>query len=140
MEGVNKIVRGAQSSDRRVSSQSRERSWRRTALKIWNKLTEHEVFGRAAQLAYYWLFSIFPLLIFLTTLLAFLPMRRNLDQWIGAGHGKLSVAEQARLIASFQDLTGNIFALCSVSLILYAEIKYRRDSREKMLCYSLTVQ
>ncbi|MGE0126763.1 MAG: YihY/virulence factor BrkB family protein [Blastocatellales bacterium] len=62
---------------------SRDLTWRQTALKIWNKLFEDDVFGRAAQLAYYWLFSIFPLLIFLTTLLAFLPMRRNLDQWIG---------------------------------------------------------
>ncbi len=57
-------------------------SWQ-AALKIWDKIFEDDVFGRAAQLAYYWLFSIFPLLIFLTTLLAFLPMRRNLDQWIG---------------------------------------------------------
>src|SRR5262245_10483281 len=56
----------------------------RAALKIWNKIFEDDVLGRAAQLAYYWLFSIFPLLIFLTTLLAFLPLRRNLDQWIGA--------------------------------------------------------
>src|SRR5512145_1303849 len=57
-----------------------ELTWRGAALKIWNKIFDDDVFGRAAQLAYYWLFSIFPLLIFLTTLLAFLPMRRNLDQ------------------------------------------------------------
>ncbi|MCG3159685.1 MAG: hypothetical protein JMDDDDMK_00700 [Acidobacteria bacterium] len=56
---------------------------RQATITIWNKLFEDEVFGRSAQLAYYWLFSIFPMLIFLTTLLAFLPMRRNLDQWIG---------------------------------------------------------
>jgi membrane protein len=59
-------------------------SWRRAAIRVWNKLFDDNVFARAAQLAYYWLFSIFPLLIFLTTLLAFLPMRQNLDQWIGA--------------------------------------------------------
>jgi membrane protein len=84
MEGVDKIVRDAQSADKRVSSPPHELTWRRAALEIWNKTTEHDVFGRAAQLAYYWLFSMFPLLIFLTTLLAFVPMRRNLDQWIGA--------------------------------------------------------
>ena len=58
-------------------------TWWRAIPIIWNKILDEEVFGRAAQLAYYWLFSIFPLLIFLTTLLGFLPIKRNLDQWIG---------------------------------------------------------
>jgi membrane protein len=57
--------------------------WRQVVARVWRKLFEDEVFGRAAQLAYYWLFSIFPLLIFLTTLLAFLPMRRNMEIWMG---------------------------------------------------------
>src|SRR5215470_1076047 len=82
MEGVDKIASDAQSSGLRAPS--RELTWRQAAPKIWKKIADDNVFGRAAQLAYYWLFSMFPLLIFLTTLLAFLPMRRNLDQWIGA--------------------------------------------------------
>jgi len=104
MEEVNKVVRDAQSSGLRVSSPSRERTWRRTALKIWNKLTEDDVFGRAAQLAYYWLFSMFPLLIFLTTLLAFLPMRRNLDQWIGAFSAVLPPEAYTLLNNTFQQI------------------------------------
>lgn len=104
MEGVNKIVRDAQSSDLRVTSPSREPAWRRTALKIWDRLTEHDVFGRSAQLAYYWFFSIFPLLIFLTTLLAFLPMRRNLDQWIGAFSAVLPPEAYALLNSTFQQI------------------------------------
>src|SRR5262245_55812640 len=59
-------------------------SFRQIVSKVWNKIFEDEVFGRAAQLAYYWLFSLFPLFIFLTTLLAFLPISKELDQWIGA--------------------------------------------------------
>ena len=39
---------------------------------IWRRLFEDDVFGRAAQLAYYWLFSVFPMLIFLTALLAYI--------------------------------------------------------------------
>ncbi|HEX5080957.1 MAG TPA: YihY/virulence factor BrkB family protein [Blastocatellia bacterium] len=105
MEGVNKIVSDAQSSDLRVASPSPERSWRRIALEIWNKLSEDDVFGRAAQLAYYWLFSIFPLLIFLTTLLAFLPMRRNLDQWIGAVSAVLPPDAYSLLNNTFQQIT-----------------------------------
>jgi membrane protein len=105
MEGVNKIMSDAQSSDLRVASPSPDRNWRRTALEIWNKLSEDDVFGRAAQLAYYWLFSIFPLLIFLTTLLAFLPMRRNLDQWIGAVSAVLPPEAYTLLNNTFQQIT-----------------------------------
>src|SRR5262245_27216348 len=81
LEGVDKIASDAPSSG--LAAPSRQLNWWPAAHKIWNKLFDDNVFGRAAQLAYYWLFSIFPLLIFLTTLLAFLPMRRDLDQWIG---------------------------------------------------------
>jgi membrane protein len=56
---------------------------RQVVVLVWNNLFKDEVLGRAAQLAYFWLFSLFPLLIFLTTLLAFLPLRRDLNQWIG---------------------------------------------------------
>jgi len=77
---------------------------RQTAIKIWNKLFDDEVFGRAAQLAYYWLFSIFPLLIFLTTLLAFLPMRRNLDQWIGMLGAFLPAEAYTLLNNTFQQI------------------------------------
>lgn len=50
------------------------RHWREVTLEIYNRIFEDDIFGRAAQLSYYWLFSIFPLLIFLTALLAYLPM------------------------------------------------------------------
>jgi len=54
--------------------------------RLWNKTLDDDVFGRAAQLAYYWLFSLFPLLIFLTALLAYLPepIPRKLDYWLSA--------------------------------------------------------
>jgi membrane protein len=39
---------------------------------VYERLFEDDVFGRAAQLAYYWLFSIFPMLLFLTALLAYI--------------------------------------------------------------------
>src|SRR5262249_38295884 len=77
---------------------------RQAALKIWKKLFDDDVFGRAAQLAYYWLFSIFPLLIFLTTLLAFLPMRRNLDQWVGAFGAVLPPEAYTLLNNTFQQI------------------------------------
>ncbi|HEX9004182.1 MAG TPA: YihY/virulence factor BrkB family protein [Blastocatellia bacterium] len=53
-----------------------------TLRRLWDKVFEDEVFGRAAQLAYYWFFSLFPLLIFLTALLAYLPIRDKTNSWL----------------------------------------------------------
>ncbi|MEK7829486.1 MAG: YihY/virulence factor BrkB family protein, partial [Acidobacteriota bacterium] len=74
---------------------------------LWDNIFEDDVFGRSAQLAYYWLFSLFPLLIFLTALLAFLPLPipRKLDYWLGALNNVLP-ADAYRLInTTFQQVT-----------------------------------
>ena len=42
--------------------------------KLWKRVHEDDVFGRAAQLAYFFLLSLFPLLIFLVTLFPYLPI------------------------------------------------------------------
>jgi membrane protein len=44
------------------------------AKRVWNELDADEVGDRAAALSYYFLFSLFPALLFLTALLAFLPL------------------------------------------------------------------
>ncbi|MFE8701468.1 YihY/virulence factor BrkB family protein [Cytobacillus sp. FJAT-54145] len=41
---------------------------------LWKRVGEDDVFGLAAQLAYFFLLSLFPLLIFLVTLLPYLPI------------------------------------------------------------------
>ncbi|WP_077324544.1 YihY/virulence factor BrkB family protein [Virgibacillus siamensis] len=41
---------------------------------IFEQITEHDVFGIAAQLAYFFLLSLFPFLLFLMTLVGFLPI------------------------------------------------------------------
>lgn len=56
--------------------------WKRFAFAVWDKLWDDEVFGRSAQLAYYWLFSLFPLLIFLTTIVSRSPLTRILSHWM----------------------------------------------------------
>jgi membrane protein len=121
MEGVDKIASDAQSPGLRAPS--RELIWRQAALKLWKKIFTDNVFGRAAQLAYYWLFSIFPLLIFLTTLLAFLPMRRELDQWIGAFSAVLPPEAYALLNSTFQQIAnqqrGGLLSF-SIFLILWS--------------------
>src|SRR5215471_7397028 len=100
-ERVNVKPRPVARSPRRSAAKPRI-AWRQILSKVWRKLFEDDVFGRSAQLAYYWLFSIFPLLIFLTTLLAFLPMRRNMDQWIGAFSAVLPPEAYTLLNNTFQ--------------------------------------
>jgi membrane protein len=41
--------------------------------RTWRETNEDNVFGRAAELAYYFLLALFPMLIFLTSLVGFLP-------------------------------------------------------------------
>ena len=46
-------------------------TWKELAKRVWHEVTEDDVFGRAAQLSYYFLLALFPLLLFLTTLLGY---------------------------------------------------------------------
>src|SRR5947207_10451072 len=44
-------------------------TWRVLAKRVWSETKRDDVFGRAAQLAYYFLLALFPLLIFLTSVI-----------------------------------------------------------------------
>lgn len=46
-------------------------------LLLWRRTMEDDVFGLAAQLAYFFLLSLFPLLIFLVTLIPYLPITQG---------------------------------------------------------------
>ncbi|HSP80850.1 MAG TPA: YhjD/YihY/BrkB family envelope integrity protein, partial [Myxococcaceae bacterium] len=48
-------------------------SWRELGRRLWVELKEDSVTEAAAQLAFYFLFSLFPFLFFLVTLAAYLP-------------------------------------------------------------------
>ena len=43
--------------------------WRELAKRVWKEIQEDQVFGRAAELSYYFLLALFPFLIFLTSIL-----------------------------------------------------------------------
>jgi membrane protein len=47
--------------------------------RIYNEVLADDCLGRAAQLAYYFLFALFPFLLFLTTLLGYLPVPNLID-------------------------------------------------------------
>src|SRR5215813_5544021 len=46
-------------------------SWLELAKRVWHEVQEDNVFGRAAELSYYFLLALFPFLIFLTTVIGF---------------------------------------------------------------------
>lgn len=59
------------------------------AAQVWNRVWEHDVLGRAAQLAYLFLLSLFPFLLFLTALLGTFvessaALRTRLLEYFGA--------------------------------------------------------
>lgn len=56
-------------------------TWRGFALRLWQQLWEDEVLGRCGELAYFFLFSVFPLLLFLTTLLGYLAGQDATLRW-----------------------------------------------------------
>src|SRR5215212_12281822 len=46
-------------------------TWRRLGSRVWNDIYEGDLFTRAAALSYYFLLALFPLLIFLTSMLGY---------------------------------------------------------------------
>jgi membrane protein len=50
------------------------------ARRVFHEIQEDDCFGRAAQLAYYFLFALFPFFLVLTTLLGYLPIPNLMDR------------------------------------------------------------
>jgi membrane protein len=55
-------------------------SVRELASRVWHEINEDEVTDRGAALAYYFLFALFPALLFLTALLGLLPIPNLMDR------------------------------------------------------------
>ncbi len=63
-------------------------TWRQILRRLWLQVYQDELLGRCAELAYFFLFSIFPLLLFMTTLLGYLAeanprLQLTLFRWVG---------------------------------------------------------
>ncbi|MEA2561485.1 MAG: rane protein [Acidobacteriota bacterium] len=56
-------------------------TWKELAIRLWRQIYEDELLGRCAELAYFFLFSAFPLLLFLTTLLGYLAGASDALRW-----------------------------------------------------------
>jgi membrane protein len=67
------------------------------ARRVVHEVQKDECLGRAAQLAYYFLFALFPFLLFLTTLLGYLPVPDLLDRLLET-LGQMLPGEAFRLV------------------------------------------
>lgn len=72
-------------------------SWKELGKRVWGQMTEDDVWGRAAQLSYYFLLALFPLLIFLTSILGIL-----LGSGTGIRHSLFNYLSQVMPPAAFQ--------------------------------------
>lgn len=86
------------------------------AVRVWRETVEDKAFGRAAELAYYFLLALFPLLIFLLSVFSFLPgMQDALLAWLA----KVMPREALRLVVEWvQDVVNDRSGgLLSISLL-----------------------
>lgn len=63
-------------------------TWTALGKRVWSEIQKDEIFGRAAQLAYYFLLALFPLLLFLTSVIGVilgsqLELRQSLFNYLG---------------------------------------------------------
>ena len=67
-------------------------TWRQLGWRLLRQIYEDELLGRCAELAYFFLFSVFPLLLFLTTLLGYLAEALALKGAVAEGLQTLATA------------------------------------------------
>jgi membrane protein len=63
-------------------------TWKNLGARVWGEIQEDDVFGRSAQLAYYFLLALFPLLLFLTSIIGLVMgsgtgLRHSLFNYLG---------------------------------------------------------
>ena len=76
------------------------------ARRVWSELTEDEVTDRAAALSYYFLFSLFPALMFLVALLGFLPLAGLQERLLAYAREVLPPAAGVTMERTLQEVIG----------------------------------
>lgn len=88
------------------------------ALEVWRKIWFDEIFGRAAQLAFFWFLSLLPFMIFLTALASLLQQEVGLTGMIIQSGNLLPAAASNLLVTTFNHVTSRHHqSLLSFSLL-----------------------
>ena len=131
-------------------------SVRELARRVWQEIDNDELLDRAAALSYYFIFAMFPALLFLTTLLGLLPLpdlmerlmgyanrvlpgdaatlvQRTLDEIVqGARGGLLSIGALAALWAGSAGM-GSVMTALNVAYEAHEPQIGRASCRERVL-------
>jgi len=134
-------------------------SVRRLAVLVWAEIQKDELTDRAAALSYYFVFALFPTLLFLTTLLGMIPgrdlmerlmtaaqdvlppdaaslLRRTLEEiQRGAGSGLLSIGAVAALWGASRGMV----SIISTLNVVYGVTSPRPWWRRQLVAVALTV-
>ncbi len=136
-------------------------SWKVLAQRVWAEISDDDIFGRSAQLSYYFLLALFPLLLFITAVLgqfaeAGSELRQNLLSLLGSvvpqeagdlihetidkveegsGGGKISFGILATLWAASNGMT----AICQTLNIAYEVEETRPWWKVRLISLGLTV-
>lgn len=136
-------------------------AWKSFVSCIWTRIDDHDIFGRAAQLSYYFLLAVFPLMLVLVTLLGYFAgagselrnkllsylstvmpysaislVRTTLDEITNArGGGKLSLGILAALWAA----SNGMGAISSTLNVAYAVKEDRPWWKVRLVAIFLTI-
>src|SRR5215208_1847156 len=84
--------------------------WRELGKRVWNEIQEDEVFGRAAELSYYFLLALIPFLIFLTSIIGLV-----LGSGTGTRHALFQYLGRVMPPSAFQLIDSTIWEVSSAS-------------------------
>lgn len=85
-------------------------TWGELAKRVWNEIQEDEVFGRAAELSYYFLLALIPFLIFLTSIIGIV-----VGSGTGARHALFEYLGRVMPPSAFQLIDSTMWELSSAS-------------------------
>jgi len=85
-------------------------SWGALAKRVWNEVQEDNVFGRAAELSYYFLLALFPFLIFLTSIIGLV-----LGSGTGTRHMLFNYLARIMPPSAFQLIDNTMYEVSSAS-------------------------
>ncbi len=85
-------------------------TWKSLAKRVWSEVKRDDLFGRAAQLAYYFLLALFPLLIFLTSGIGLI-----VGSGAGMRHALFQYLAQVMPSSAFQLIDATIWEVSTAS-------------------------